>query len=138
MKLCQTPSTLHSQTRWTKDKLITVSVQKHTKMHCILSQWRTGWRHVFTCHISQAWKHLQGDLQKDKKTQKASDWTAALVTAILQQAIDSWETTNEDLHGESKLEQADKMLNSKKFTISKLIALKDRCPARSHCVFPKT
>ena len=51
-----------------------------------------GWKRVFTGHLSQAWEQLQGDSCKDEKTQRASDWAAAMVTTHLQQAINLWET----------------------------------------------
>ena len=40
------------------------------------SQWKMGWRHVFTGHLPQEWEKLQGDVQTDKKTQKATNWAS--------------------------------------------------------------
>ena len=65
------------------------------------SQWRMGWKHVFTGHISQEWEKLQGDVQTDKKTQKATDWTLDLVTILLQQVVTLWEVRKEELHGKT-------------------------------------
>ena len=100
------------------------------------SQWKMGWSHVFTRHLSQEWERLQGDTQSGKTTHKATDWAANLVTLILQQVIILWEKRNEDLHGKTKAEQTTKLLNHQKHTIAKLTDLKPKCLARDHYLFP--
>ena len=81
----------------------------HQKAPC--SQWKMGWKHVFTGHLSQEWEKLQGDIQTDKKTQKVTNWASNLVTIILQQVINLWQVRNEEVHGKAESEQMTKLLN---------------------------
>ena len=48
------------------------------------SQWKIGWNHVFTGHLSQEWEKLQGDNQTGETIHRATDWASNPVTLILQ------------------------------------------------------
>ena len=70
------------------------------------------------------------------KTVQPHDWASAVVTCVLEHVINSWETRNEELHGKSKTEQNQRMLQRQKEIISKLLLLKNKCLARDHFLFP--
>ena len=57
-------------------------------------------------------------------------------TGIFENLIIPRETRNEDLHKKSKTEQNHQMLQHHKATITKLLALKPKCLARDHLLFP--
>jgi len=123
-------------TDWLDHGQVTHSKYPESHQVALYSQWKIGWGHVFTGHLSQDWEMLQGDTQIGKTIHKATDWAANLVTLILQQVITLWETRNEELHGKTKAEQTMKLLVSQKHTIAKLIELKPKCLARDHFLFP--
>ena len=108
-----------------------------THQAALHSQWKIGWKHVFTGHLSQEWELLQGDATENQKILKATDWAADLVTCIMNQVTLLWEIRNEEVHGKTANEQTTKLLNRQKQTIATLIELKDKCLARDHYIFPK-
>ena len=67
----------------------------------------------------------------------AANWAATIVTTVMQQVINLWETRNGELHGGTTTEQNQKLLQRQKKTISKLLDLKPKCLARDHFVFPR-
>ena len=69
-------------TNWMDDGQVDHSKCPDSHQQALHSQWKMGWKHVFTGNLSQEWEHLQGDTQIDKKSQKATDWASTLVTMI--------------------------------------------------------
>ena len=123
-------------TEWLDNNEVDYSKYPIAHQNALYHQYKIGWRHVFTGHISQEWEKLQGDTVEGTKTIKSSDWASAMVTCILEHVIILWETRNEELHGKTKSEQNHKLLQRQKQTISKLISMKDKCLARDHFLFP--
>ena len=102
----------------------------------LYSQWKIGWFHVFTGHISQEWENLQGDTELRGRPFKASDWASSVVTSIMQSVILLWEQRNSEVHGTSFSEQSNRLLDRHRQTISKMLALKAKCRSRDHFLFP--
>ena len=124
-------------TEWMDNGVVDHS--EHPEMHQVAShsQWKIGWKHVFTGHLSQEWELLQGDATANQKILKATDWAADPVTCIMNQVTLLWEIRNEEVHGKNANEQTTKLLNRQKQTIATMIELKDKCLARDHHIFPK-
>ena len=116
----------------------TVEHSKYPVSHqdAIFDQYRIGWEHLFTGHLSQEWEKLQGDQEINGRVIKATDWASSVVTTILQHVIQLWEQRNSDVHGKTSEEQTNRLLTRQKATISRLLDLKPKCLARDHFLFP--